>query len=74
MKIDNQTTAVGFAKQTAATMEKMADALQVLSDKILENKKSIIDLERMIGELKGDQYLTGNRVAKIEKNPTLFDK
>ena len=74
MKIDNQTTAVGFAKQTAATMQKMADAIQVLSKKIIENSNQINELERMVGHLKGEQYLTDNRVDKIEKNPTLFDK
>ena len=74
MKIDNKTTAVGFAKQTAETMQKMADAIQILSKKIIENSNQITELERMVGHLKGDQYLTDNRVAKIEKNPTLFDK
>jgi len=28
----------------------------------------------MIGVLKGEQYLQDNRVQKLEKNPTLFDK
>ena len=74
MEIDHKTTAVGFAKQTAETMLKMADAIQVLSKKIIENSNQITELERMVGHLKGDQYLTDNRVAKIEKNPTLFDK
>ncbi len=74
MKIDNQTTAIGFAKRTAATMQTMADAIQVLSKKIIENSNRINELEMMIGQLKGDQYLTDNRVDKIEKNPTLFDK
>ena len=83
MKIDNQTTAVGFAKQTAETMQKMADAIQILSNKIIENHKAIVELERMVGHLKGEQYLTDNKVDKIDQslnvldeiqNPTLFDK
>ena len=55
-------------------MQKMADAIQVLSKKIIENSNQINELERMVGHLKGEQYLTDNRVDKIEKSPTLFDK
>ena len=69
MEIDHKTTAVGFAKQTAETMQKMADAIQVLSNKIIENHKAIVELERMVGKI--DQSL--NVLDEIQ-NPTLFDK
>ena len=69
MEIDHKTTAVGFAKQTAETMQKMADAIQVLSNKIIENHKAIVELERMVGKI--DQSL--NVLDEIQK-PTLFDK
>ena len=69
MEIDHKTTAVGFAKQTAETMQKMADAIQILSNKIIENHKAIVELERMVGKI--DQSL--NVLDEIQ-NPTLFDK
>jgi hypothetical protein len=71
MKIDNQTTAVGFAKQTTATMEKMADALQVLSDKIIENKKSIVELQNKIDHMRNtndhDLISVESRIDKLEE-------
>jgi len=71
MKIDNQTTAVGCAKQTAATMEKMADALQVLSDKIIENKKSIVELQNKIDHMRNtndhDLISVESRIDKLEE-------
>ena len=41
---------------------------------VKKQQAQIIELERMVGHLKGEQYLTDNRVAKLEKNPTLLDK
>ena len=67
MKVDKHTTLVGYAE---AINETVAD----LSKLVKKQQTQIIELERMVGHLKGEQYLTGNRVAKLEKNPTLLDK
>jgi predicted nucleic acid-binding Zn-ribbon protein len=79
MQIDNKTTAVGFAKQTAETMQKMADAIQVLSKKIIENSNQINELENRISHIRNttdhDFISVESRIDELEeKNPTLFDK
>ena len=67
MKVDKHTTLVGYAEAINKTVED-------LSKLVKKQQAQIIELERMVGHLKGEQYLTDNRVAKLEKNPTLFDK
>ena len=75
MKVDKHTTLVGYAE---AINETVAD----LSKLVKKQQATIIELERMIGQLKGDQYLTDDsvyrisrRVAQLEKDdPTLLDK
>ena len=67
MKVDKHTTLVGYAE---AINETVAD----LSKLVKKQQAQIIELERMVGHLKGEQYLTDNRVAKLEKSPTLLDK
>ena len=79
MEIDHKTTAVGFAKQTAETMQKMADAIQVLSNKIIENHKAIVELENKIALMRNttdhDFISVESRIDELEeKSPTLFDK
>ncbi len=67
MKVDKHTTLVGYAEAINKTVED-------LSKLVKKQQAQIIELERMVGHLKGEQYLTDNRVAKLEKNPTLLDK
>ena len=64
---DKHTTLVGYAEAINKTVED-------LSKLVKKQQAQIIELERMVGHLKGEQYLTDNRVAKLEKNPTLLDK
>ena len=74
-KVTKKTTVVGFA-------DALKQTLDIISKKMNEQQATIIELERMIGQLKGDQYLTDDsvyrisrRVAQLEKdNPTLLDK
>lgn len=63
MKIDKKTTVVGFA-------DAMKQTLDIIAKRMNEQQSQINELERMVGHLKGDQYLTANRVNKLEKNPT----
>ena len=79
MEIDHKTTAVGFAKQTAETMQNMAEAIQVLSNKIIENHKAIVELENKIALMRNttdhDFISVESRIDELEeKSPTLFDK
>tara|TARA_R100000700_G_scaffold14587_1_gene20565 strand:+ start:340 stop:543 length:204 start_codon:yes stop_codon:yes gene_type:complete len=67
MKVDKHTTLVGYAEAINKTVED-------LSKLVKKQQAQIIELERMVGHLKGEQYLTDNRVAKLEKSPTLLDK
>ena len=66
-KVDKHTTLVGYAEAINKTVED-------LSKLVKKQQAQIIELERMVGHLKGEQYLTDNRVAKLEKSPTLLDK
>ena len=67
MKVDKHTTLVGYAEAINKTVEDLS--------KLVKKQQTRLDqLEIMIGVLKGEQYLQDNRVQKLEKNPTLFDK
>lgn len=67
MKVDKHTTLVGYAEAINKTVED-------LSKLVKKQQTQIIELERIVGHLKGEQYLQDYRVAKLEENPTLLDK